>query len=314
MRLTTEQEWLLGSCAGSVRDFYVEIGIDLRAPAGALEAPVRCFANPAAHNRDDRKPSCSVNLISGLFHCKGCGEKGNPYRAAQLAGRSDREAANLARRHGLFLALEPDQVQKPQLPGERKLKEWRHALRNSPLILARLQELKGWTPYAIARLGLGWDGDRIVFPIRNAKLKIVGAVRYLPGGEPKTLAIPGSKRDLFPAPELIRKRHPVFVVEGEGDSVAVWSLGLKAVAVPGAGSWKREWGLRFAGRRVVVLCDCDVQGRQLAQRIAVDVPHARVVDLEPRASDGSDVGDWVRGASQEGGLGQLTRMFERLAA
>lgn len=313
MTLSAEQEWLLGSVGGGVVEFFAEIGIDLKAPPGALEAPVSCFANPAAHNRDDRKPSCSVNLTSGVWHCKACGEKGNPYRAAQLMGRSDRDAANLARRHGLFLSLEPDQVQKPKLPGERKLKEWRIRLRESPLILARLQELKGWSPWAIARLGLGWDGERVTFPIRDGRHKIVGVVRYLPGGDPKTLALPGSRRDLFPPPEKIRKQHPLFVVEGEADAVAMASLGLRATAVPGSGSWKREWALRLAGRRVVVLADCDVQGRGLAARIQADVPHARVVDLWPAASDGEDIGDWVREMAPHG-LPYLKRALEGLVA
>lgn len=308
---SAEHDWLLAANSGNVIAFFNEIGITLPDRPGA-EAAVRCFANPAAHNRDDRSPSCSVNLISGVWHCKGCGEQGNAYRAAQLSGMQDRPAALLAQSYGLFLALERDEGPQVKLPGERQLKKWRHALRANPQILARLQELKGWAPESVTRLGIGWDGERLTFPIRNAKLKIAGVVRYVPGGSPKSKAVPGSRRDLFPAPELIRKHHPLFVVEGEGDVLAVWSLGLKAVGIPGAGSWRPEWASRLMGRRVVVLSDCDPQGRALAARVAGAVPSARVVDLEPGREDGCDVGDWVREAHHEGGIQQMRRVLERL--
>ena len=41
-----------------VRAFYTTLGIEL--PGWPkLEAPIRCFAQPDAHNHDDRSPSCS---------------------------------------------------------------------------------------------------------------------------------------------------------------------------------------------------------------------------------------------------------------
>lgn len=311
MALSAEQDWLLEARGGSVREFFADIGVQLP-DRGGVEASVSCFANPQAHAHDDRNKSCSVNLITGLWHCKACAAQGNPYQAAQLAGRSDRDAALLARRHGLFLVLEEEQ--KAKLPTEPQLKKWRIALRENPKILDRLVELKGWTPYAIVTLGLGWDGERVTFPIRSAKQKIVGVVRYLPGGKPKTLAVPGSKRDLFPSPELIHRRHPLFLVEGEPDSVAVRSAGHRAVAVPGAGSWRSEWAHRLTGRRVVVLMDCDPQGRALAARVRSEIPGAHVVDLDPGRDDGFDVGDVVREAAAEGGLAQVTRLLGALAA
>ena len=251
-----------------------------------------------------------MSLITGLWHCQGCGEKGNAYQAALRLGRPEPQARELARRFGLFIERERE---KSKLPGERQYRKWREQMRDSPSVLRRLQEVKGWEPRAVARLGLGWDGDRIVFVVRDKNLRPVGVVRYLPGGDPKSLALPGSKRGLFPAPELISRQHPLFVVEGEGDAVAVWSLGLKAVGVPGAGSWRPEWAERLCGRRVIVLCDCDPQGRGLAERVARDVPKARIVDLDPARSDGFDVGEMVREAYHEGGIWQVRVMLEGIA-
>ena len=307
-----EQDWLTEVCSSDVLGFFAELGMTLPNRRGYEQAQVRCFADPAAHSHDDRDPSCSINLLTGLWNCKGCGQRGNAYRAAQLRGYDDRQAASLARRFGLFLSVEKAE-RKPPMPTERKLEKWRHALRDNERLLTRIRWRMAWTPYAIQRLGLGWDGERIVFPIRNAKYKIIGIVRYLPGGEPKSLALPGSKRDLFPAPESIPRRYPLFVVEGEGDAVAVWSAGLRAVGVPGASSWRKEWGPRLLGREIVVLCDCDPQGRGLGERIVADAG-GRLVDLEPGRDDHWDVGDLVREASQEGGIWQARYLLGRLAA
>ena len=55
-----------------VRAFYAMLGIEF--PVWSkLEAPAHCFAQPDAHNRRDRSPSCSVNLASGAWNCHGCG-------------------------------------------------------------------------------------------------------------------------------------------------------------------------------------------------------------------------------------------------
>jgi hypothetical protein len=306
---SAELDWLLDASRSDATGFYDAIGVTFRR-AGTEEVSVQCFANPDGHSHGDRKASCSINQLTGLWHCKGCGMSGNAYQAALATGRGEVQARELAKRYGLFLEVERKPV---KLPYERDLKKWRKALMNSPKIVARLGVVKGWTPQAMIRCGLGWNGERIVFPIRTPKLKIAGVVNYLPGGTPKSKAMPGSKRLLFPAPEVLSRKRPVFVVEGEPDAVSVWSCGHQAVAVPGTGSWRSEWAMRLLGKQVIVLADCDPQGRELAQRIVADVPKARWVDLAPGVDDKSDIGDWVLGASREGGLRQMRELLGRLA-
>ena len=85
---------------GDVRGFYEAIGVEL--PGWAhTEAPVRCFADPDAHQHQDRDASCSVNLQSGAFNCHGCGAHGGAYDAALAKGCSPREAIDLMITHGL---------------------------------------------------------------------------------------------------------------------------------------------------------------------------------------------------------------------
>ena len=238
---------------------------------GGDEAPISCFANPAGHQSGDRNPSCSVNLLTGLWKCFGCGQNGNAYQAALALGYAEPRARDLAQRFGLFLERAKDDAPKPRLPNERQLRKWREAMVNYPALINRLYELKGWTLRAIIRCGLGWDGERITFTIRDKKLKRIGVVRYLPvlkPGERKVLALPGTKRGLFPPPETMSRRHPLYIVEGEPAAVSVRSCGLQAVAIPGTQSWRMEFVPRLAGFNLVFLPDCDPQGRDLARRVA----------------------------------------------
>lgn len=309
-----ELEWLLETTSSDTTGFYEAIGVTLSRATGE-EIAVRCFANPEAHKNDDRKASCSVNVLTGLWHCKGCGLSGNAYHAALATGRSEVQARDLAKRYGLFLEV---QREKPTLPGERDIKRWKERLRASPAVIARLAEVKGWTLPAIVRCGLGWDGERIVFPVRDrvgSKLQRVGVVRYVPRGNPKSKTDPGSKRALFPCPLVVSRTEPIWIVEGEPDAVSMWSLGLVGVAVPGAGSWKADWGKFFWGRDVNVLVDCDEPGRLLGRAVKRAVPQAVVLDLDSGRSDGFDVGDLVAETRADPGeLGQVRGLLEGMAS
>lgn len=166
-------------------------------------------------------------------------------------------------------------------------------------VVPRLLQLRGWTEDAVAELelGLGSDG-RIVIPARDAAGRLVGAVRYAPNPEtrtgPKSLAV--GPRELFPSPESFGDDvGTVWLVEGESDPVSMWSMQLPAIGKPGAGTWKKDWGARFARFDRVVICyDCDDEGREAAARDqAALAPYVEVdvVDIDKNRNDRYDVGD-----------------------
>ena len=154
--LSAEHDWVLSNTGSRVIDFYATIGIVLP-DRGGTEVSVRCFTNSAAHNREDRNPSCAVNLMSGLWKCHGCGQSGNAYQAAVMLGYAEQRARELAQAHGLFLEVVKDEPG-PRLPDERKLTRWRQDLLASPVIMRRLQELKGLDASSDCPVwfGLGW--------------------------------------------------------------------------------------------------------------------------------------------------------------
>lgn len=186
-----------------------------------------------------------------------------------------------------------------------------------PRILARLREVKGWSPETVGDLGLGWDGQRITFPVRAPGGALLGLLRYLPGGEPKMLATRGAPRELWPPPESMPK-GPLVLVEGEPDAVSARVLGLQAVALPGAAKWRETWAERLTGRLLVVVSDCDEPGRQAAHRIAAELAgraDVRIVDIDPTRDDGHDLGDEVAAIAREGdvALRRLRARLEELA-
>src|SRR5262245_35848846 len=116
--------------------------------------------------------------------------------------------------------------------------------------LAEVGCRRGWTVEAIERLELTYDerSGRVGIPVRDETLADVGELRYDPTGNgagPKMLAGAGTSRELFPPPESIAdedldETRTVWLVEGEPDAIRLWSLGLTAIAVPGAGNWRDE--------------------------------------------------------------------------
>lgn len=293
-------------------EFFAELGIAVPTDANAENVMVPCFANPSAHVHEDRNKSLSLHIPTGRFRCHGCGVAGNAYSAARMLGVSERDAARLAKHHGLF-----KESPRLRMPTERKLMEWRIALQTDPRVIEACRRRRGWTGKAMVRCGLGWDGERITFPIRQYKpgyptvhLKCVGLLRYLPGAERKMMSLAGSKRLLFPAP-VGDPTSPLFVVEGEPAAVSVRSAGFQAVAVPGASSWSNEWSWMIARfKRVVILPDCDEPGRKLALQIVGVVPHAEIVDLDHSRHDGYDIGDFLVEAGLRGAYHVLRTFAE----
>lgn len=279
---------------------------------------------------DDRHSSLSVGVGQDgrvLLHCHaGCSTPdvldalGVGPGALFNEGRDECGWANAVEIRGRRLRLNgyrarqapppPPRVVDP-LPDEQTLSQWQAQLSTVAPFLWRT---RGWTVPVLQRLGVGWDGRRVAIPVRDGEGRLQTVVHYRPGGRPKSLATRGRDRGLFPAPETLE--GDLWLVEGEPDAIAGHELDLNAVAVPGVAKWSDGWLPRFAGRRVTVLMDCDVEGRAAAQRHAIEIAasgtEVRVIDLDPCRDDGFDLGDALVAARLTGRMGQLQGYLERL--
>ncbi len=306
-----------------IRGYYDQLGIHLPDTL-RTEVTVRCFADPDAHRREDRDPSCSVNTINGAWRCHGCGASGGAYDAALAKGHSPRSAIDLMIHHGLTerrarLQTARELLDTPNRPTKttagtpaaprhrptdrapftitnRDVIRWHEKLSRRPSLIARLDEQRGWKQETIRALGLGVDRSRITIPIRNARGSLRGLLRYQPEptSRPKMLATPGSRLGLIPHPAGEASER-ILLVEGPPDMIAARSHGLPAIAVPGDHAWQPAWARLLAGRRVTIVMDADQQGRDAAQRIARDLASgdAQIIELAPNRSDGYDLTDWL---------------------
>ena len=200
---------------GDVRGFYLALGVEL--PGWVhTEAPVRCFADPDAHQHQDRDASCSVNLQSGAFNCHGCGAHGGTYDAALAKGLSPREAIDLMIAHGLTQrranratarnapparardtspaaadrtgvsarATRPDAAAQRAADHQtvfavdaEQIGAWAEALGENRQLLDRLRGERGWDERVIRDLQVGFDGERITVPIPDERGAPQGLLR-----------------------------------------------------------------------------------------------------------------------------------------
>jgi DNA primase len=88
----------------------------------------------------------------------------------------------------------------------------------------------------------------------------------------------------------------VYVCEGEIDTMTLWQVGLKAVGIPGAATWKPDWKWIFRPphvQRVVLVLDPDEAGISAARRMLADLKEVVDVDIVKLPS-GLDVNDVLR--------------------
>lgn len=304
----------------TVRAYYAALGIELPDRA-TPNVPVRCFAQPDAHNRGDRSPSCSVNLASGAWNCHGCGAHGGAYDAALAAGHSPRSAMQLLVAHGLAEPYDSDHgtSRRPPNPthhpfkstptpksadstalaaAEHDVQAWAEMLDDNGRLIRQLALRRGWGWRAIRDLKIGFDGARITIPIRGRDGALRGVLRYDPFGrrDPKMLAVPGTRLGLIPHPAR-ESSDRVVLVEGPPDMVAARSSGLPAIAIPGTSAWQPSWAKLLAGRHITIVMDSDTPGRRAAGEIATALGAAsiptEIVDLWPDRNDGYDLTDRI---------------------
>jgi DNA primase len=152
------------------------------------------------------------------------------------------------------------------LPTDAEIARWRGALRGSPAS-AYLTGQRGLSANTINRYELGWNGNQITLPIRDAEGLIVNVRRRALGPGQPFKGLVGRGSQLFPASALA-KSGPIAICEGEFDAMLLNQGGFAAVtSTAGAGHWNPEWTPLLSGRVVAVIYDVDAENKA-AQRAA----------------------------------------------
>lgn len=146
--------------------------------------------------------------------------------------------------------------------------------------------------------GIHWNGNKIVIPVRDVAGKFIfNKYRKNPfsinSEEPKYTYEKGSTSSLYNA-HNIQPNRPVFIVEGELDSLLLQSCGLNAVSsTGGSGSFKPEWAsfIRDKTNEIYICYDRDAAGFKGAIRVQQMLPCAKIIML-PYTLKGKDITDF----------------------
>lgn len=208
-----------------------------------------------------------VNVKTQLWDCKVCMQKGNYARfLSEIADQSF---------HGLDVISKKKLASNRGLPAEA-ISEWR----------------------------IGKCGNYYTIPIAEVDGRLRDLRTYQLGKQ--VMSSPGCSVGLFGLERLkgAKADEPIYLCEGEWDGIALhWLLKISqnkpgvVLAVPGAGTFKREWIEFFKGRDVNVLYDNDSAGENgeltVRSRLLGSARSLKFVHWPADLPDGFDVRDLI---------------------
>lgn len=121
---------------------------------------------------------------------------------------------------------------------------------------------------------VGWSGEFFTIPCSGNRGGLATDIHrfYLRSGKNLTRGTVGAKHSLIvPAKQTESQR--VWIMEGEWDGMAMWEClerygAAEAVyALPGAGSFKKEWSDYFVGKDVILMADNDTAGHDCSRKL-----------------------------------------------
>ena len=116
---------------------------------------------------------------------------------------------------------------------------------------------------------MGFLRNRIVIPIYNADNDIINLRMYSRSASEKMISYGRGygTTALFPIQNL--NADEILICEGELDCILANQLGFNAVTnTAGAKTWKDQWNILFAGKRVNICYDIDAPGKNGALKVA----------------------------------------------
>ena len=210
----------------------------------------------------DKNASFSVNLKNGCYTCFACGVSGNYTKfVADREGLDTKEAyLKILDRYG----VKEDAPPKPT-PTPYNVEQYAKDKHFPADWLAKTFGLsdgadKDGTPYVKIPY-IGEDQKQALFRKRYGK----GAAQRFKWsyGSAGKLVLYGIWRL-----EMIRTAGRVVIVEGESDTQTLWMLGIPALGVPGATTYKPEWTEKLEGLRVYLHIEPDRGGETFRVQMA----------------------------------------------
>src|SRR6056297_2253668 len=218
---------------------------------------------------EDKTPSMSINMQTGMFNCFGCGKKGSAFDFYMAKhGVSFPEAvAQMCRSAGITDIPHSSQAQKAK---EVKKYDYHDAAGN------------------VVTQTIRYDPKNF-----KQRARVDGKFVW---------SLKGVKTVLYRLPEVLRADQ-ILVVEGEKDCDTAKDLGIVATTCPmGAGKWRPEYTETLAGKNIVLVADCDGPGiKHMAEvgKALNPVSRVRWLEFPGQNPKGFDLSDFVAGFDNE---------------
>lgn len=213
----------------------------------------------------DSNPSFSVNLKTGQCKCFSCGWSGNYVSLyAQLHGLTNKEAfKEILHTAGLDSAPAAKQAAKPRqiytvqeyCLEKRFNPEWLHSVTG--------MEKCGCDRNGDAWLRIPYYDEQHRETLFRKRYRKDAACRFKWGaGSAGKLMLYGE----WTLPE-VRSDGYAILVEGESDTQTLWLLGLRALGVPGASTYKPDWTERLQGLKLYLHIEPDRGGQVFLEQM-----------------------------------------------
>lgn len=281
----------------------VERMLDCTINERSINAMVRCPLH------EDRRPSLSIHLEDGVFHCFSCGEAGSIERLHRLTGTS--MSSELYLHRARKRAEEPGE--ETFNPGFSAMADRFHdnlingSSREGKDVAIAFIESRKMSRKVVREFRIGWNPDKkaLSFPYINRD-GIVTGIKYRHVDGFKTSET-GSKYGLYNAANVIGK-SAVLVCEGESDTLATWTRygdRYSVCGTSGASISEAQWSLfsidLFFAEKVYILHDADEAGDACADNAMKVFGDERCIRLRPTV--GKDVSEFYLAGGTLEGLG-----------
>lgn len=271
--------------------------------------------NPA---HDDRHPSCSVNLDTGLWNCFSCGTGGDLIKLGMVLLDEDYDSIKdriTGKSQSLLLARIKSKLSTANIPDHRTVKATKLGpYENGPLTALTS---RGFERSILEKWGLRFVPEEIfrrhenAFSVKNAigiPLQdengliiswIYRATPSSPAWQPKYLYAPS-----FPLSEVwygLRfnsSAEEILVVEGALDVIWLDQAGIPAIASLGANTAMKKLRQLYRYKRVILLFDKDPAGVGAVNSIGAAI-YQKVPVLVARYPKGSQASDPVEMTPEE---------------
>lgn len=233
---------------------------------------VKCF-NP---EHEDSNPSMRIDRVLGIYHCLACGYKGNLFKLYDAPSNTTDILREELKRKITKLMQESAGIEFP--------KNCIPAVSAHRVSLETLLEFEAFTT-----IEKGYE-DRLVFPIRDLKDKIVAFIgRDLSSfSEKKYMVYPhGTKLPLFPMSKIQPINGRAMLVEGIFDMLNMWEKGFHNCLCSFGTNAVTHQKLELLKLRGIsgldIMFDADDAGKKAAEEIremAKDLFDVRIVTLK----------------------------------